>query len=346
VSLGSERVLSQRELNRAVLDRQLLLARGREPLPRALERVAGLQAQYAPSMYIGLWSRLEGFERDQLTSALEQRSVVQGTLMRVTIHLVSAEDYWPFAVGIRAARRERWLRARREMSAAELRSRAAKVKRRLAAGPLSRAELIEDMDARAFNGIGMWLDLVRAPPAGTWERRRADIYADAESWLGASSVTPTEGLERLIRRYLQGFGPASPGEIANWAGMPNREVSAALDRLELSHFRDESGGLLVDLPGLSLPPADSPAPARYLPTWDATLLVHCRRTLIVPEEHRPKIFHTKAPQSYPTFVVDGAVAGTWRYEDGRVALQPFGKLARADRDELEDEGRRLAALHA
>jgi CRP-like cAMP-binding protein len=345
VSLGAERVLSQRELNRAVLARQLLLARRRDSLPRALERIGGLQAQYAPSMYIGLWSRLAGFRRAQLTRALERRSVVQATLMRVTIHLVSAADYWPFAVGVRAARRERWLRARPELSEDELRAAAARAERRLADGPLSRAELIEDMDARAFNGIGMWLDLVRVPPAGTWERRRADIYATAESWLGPPSVTPDEGLELLIRRYLQGFGPAAPADIANWAGLPPREVNATLERLELRRFRDETGAPLVDLPRLALPDGDAPAPARYLPTWDATLLAHCRRTLILPEEHRPKIFHTKAPQSFATFLVDGAVAGTWRHENGRVELQPFGKLGRADRDELEEEGQRLAAFH-
>jgi hypothetical protein len=102
----------------------------------------------------------------------------------------------------------------------------------------------------------------------------------------------------------------------------------------------------VDLPRLALPAADTPAPARYLPTWDATLLVHCRRALILPEEHRPKIFHTKAPQSFPTFMIDGAVAGTWRHETRRIELHAFGRLARADRAELEEEGRRLAAFHA
>jgi CRP-like cAMP-binding protein len=346
VTLGAERVLSQRELNRAVLARQLLLARRRDSLPRALERIGGLQAQYAPSMYIGLWSRLTSFERDQLTRALERRTVVQATLMRVTIHLVSAADYWPFAIGVRAARRDRWMRARPERSEDDLRASAARAERRLADGPLARGELIEDMDARTFNGIGMWLDLVRVPPAGTWERRRADIYATAESWLGSPSVTPEEGLELLIRRYLQGFGPASPADIANWAGMPPREVGETLERLELRRFRDEAGGPLVDLPRLALPDADAPAPARFLPTWDATLLVHCRRALILPEEHRPKVFHTKTPQSVPTFLVDGAVAGTWRFETGRVELRPFGKLARGDRDELEEEGRRLALLHA
>ena len=345
MTIGAERVLSQRELNRAVLGRQLLLERRRDSLPRALERVGGLQAQYAPSMYIGLWSRLAGFERDQLTRALERRSVVQATLMRVTIHLVSAADYWPLTIAVRAARRERWMRARPEMSEDQLRAAAEKVKRRLAEGPLARSELIEDMDARTFNGIGMWLDLVRAPPAGTWERRRADIYATAESWLGPPSVTPAEGLELLIRRYLQGFGPAAPADIANWAGLPPREVNDAVERLELRRFRDEAGGPLVDLPRLALPAADTPAPVRFLPTWDATLLVHCRRALILPEELRPKVFHTKTPQSVPTFLVDGAVAGTWRHEGGRVKLRPFAKLGRAERDKLDEEGHRLAAFH-
>ena len=345
MTIGAERVLSQRELNRAVLARQLLLERRRDSLPRALERVGGLQAQYAPSMYIGLWSRLAGFERDQLTRALERHSVVQATLMRVTIHLVSAADYWPLTIAVRAARRERWMRARPEMSESQLRAAAEKAKHRLAEGALARSELIEDMDARTFNGIGMWLDLVRAPPAGTWERRRADIYATAESWLGPPSVTPAEGLELLIRRYLQGFGPAAPADIANWAGLPPREVNDAVERLELRRFRDEAGGPLVDLPRLALPAADTPAPVRFLPTWDATLLVHCRRALILPEELRPKVFHTKTPQSVPTFLVDGAVAGTWRHERGRVELRPFVKLGRAEREQLDEEGHRLAAFH-
>jgi hypothetical protein len=346
MSLGSERVLTQRELNRAVLARQLLLERGRTPLPKALERIAGIQAQYAPSMYVGLWSRLREFERGRLTRALERRAVVQATLMRVTIHLVSAADYWPLAIGIRAARRERWLKARPDVSARELRAAAAKAQRLLADGPRPRAELIEGIDTRLFNGVGVWLELVRVPPAGTWEHRRADIYATAESWLGRSEVTPAQGLEHAIRRYLQGFGPAAPADIANWAGLPPRQVSETVERLELRHFRDEHGALMVDLPRLALPGADVRAPARFLPTWDASLLVHCRRALILPEDYRPRIFHSKAPQSLPTFMVDGAVAGTWRHERGRILLDPFAKLARSDHEALEEEGRRLAQLHA
>jgi winged helix DNA-binding protein len=347
VAIGAERVLHQRELNRALLRRQFLLERRRESLPRALERVGGLQAQYAPSMYIGLWSRLQGFERASLTRALERRSVVQGTLMRATIHLVSARDYWPFAIGVREARWESWLRGHRgRVSADEVQAAARRVERLLDGGPRSRAELVEGLDTTHFNGAGVWLHLVRVPPAGTWERRRADVYATAESWLGPPAATPAEGLELLIRRYLQGFGPAAPADVAGWAGLPLTPVNAELERLELRRFRDEQGGLLVDLPRAPLPGADTPAPARFLPTWDATLLVNCRRTQILPEEHRPKIFHVTKPQSETTFLVDGAVAGTWSYEKGRVRLQPFGRLRREDRDELEAEGERLAAFVA
>jgi hypothetical protein len=344
---GTERILSRRELNRAMLERQLLLSRAGSPLPRTLERIAGIQAQYAPSMYIGLWSRLEGFERDALTRALERRSVVQGTLMRVTIHLVSARDYWPFALGVRDARREQWFRARKnDPSPRQVEAAAATVGRLLADGPRGRADLLEGMDARIFNGVGIWLDLVRVPPAGTWEHRRGDIYETAEAWLGPPEGTPDEGLELLIRRYLGRFGPGAPAEIADWAGMPPRPVAEALERLELRHFRTEEGGLLVDLPRAPLPPADTQAPARFLPTWDSTLLVHCRRTQFLPEEHRSKVFTTRTPQSDTAFAVDGEVAGTWRYDSGRVVLKPFGRLPASGREELEAEGKRLAAFMA
>ena len=109
----AERVLTQRELNRALLARQLLLERARLPIPRALERIGGIQDQYAPNAYIRLWSCLEGFRRDDLTRGLERRTVVQATLMRATIHVVSKRDFWPLAVAIRAGQREWWLRVRR-----------------------------------------------------------------------------------------------------------------------------------------------------------------------------------------------------------------------------------------
>src|SRR6266511_1222807 len=158
----------------------MLLSRAGATLPVALERMAGIQAQYAPSMYVGLWSRLAGFRREGLTDALERRSVVQGTLMRSTIHLVSREDYWPFAVAVRGSRRKWWLRVtperltEREMSAA-----AARVRERLAAGPMRRKDVEELVGKREAMGVGLWLAMVRVPPSGTWGRRRADLYAAA-----------------------------------------------------------------------------------------------------------------------------------------------------------------------
>jgi hypothetical protein len=349
LAAASERTLTQRELNRALLARQLLLKRARPPIPKVLERVGGLQAQYAPSMYVGLWSRIEGFERNDLDRALERRAVVQGTLMRVTIHLVSRGDYWPFAVGIRKSRREWWLRVHkprpdpREVAAA-----ARRLRKRLAGGTIHRSE-IDDLVGRSAvmtNGVGLWLDLVRVPPSGTWERRRADLYAAAEDWIGPAEVTPADGIERLVRRYLTGFGPATRDQIASWAGLPARAIDATLARLRLRRFRSENGKELLDLPRLPLPDAETPAPVRFLPIWDATLLVHARGTGILPEERRPLVFNTKTPQSVATFLVDGAVAGTWKYEQGGVRTEPFERLSRSAQKELDDEAERLAALHA
>ena len=315
MSPGAERILTQDELNRALLERQFLLARKRTSLPSALERIGGIQAQYAPSMYIGLWSRLEGFERSALTRALERRTVVQGTLMRATIHLVSAGDYWMLTAAIRDARKKAFLDSRRAaLDEDDLRQAAATVRKRLKAGEQARKPLMKGLDNTLFNGANVWLDIVRVPPAGTWERRRADLYALAEDWLERVQAAAAQGRELLIRRYLQGFGPAAPREIADWAGLKVRPVDEALEDLELRRFRDEQGGLLVDLPRAPLPAADTPAPVRFLPTWDATLLVHARRTQVLPEQHRAKVFSVKTPQSVPTFTVDGRVAGTWRYE--------------------------------
>jgi Winged helix DNA-binding domain len=332
-----------------LLGRQLLLERARTPLPRALERVGGLQAQYAPSMYIGLWSRVEGFQRDDLTRALERRTVVQGTLMRSTIHLASAGDYWPLALAILSRRREGWLRTHRGApSARQMAALARRLRPRLADGPLRRAEIdrLLGKGSAVTNGVGLWLELVRAPPSGTWERRRADLYAAAEQWLGPAEVTLQEATELLVRRYLGGFGPASRSEIADWAGLRPKEIAPALERLTLRRFLAEDGEELLDLPRAPLPDPKTPAPARFLPVWDATLLAHTRRTGILPERHRPTVFNTKTPHSVHTFLVDGEVAGTWKHEKGRVWLKPFGRLTAAARRELDVEAERLAAFHS
>jgi hypothetical protein len=347
--VSEPRTLTPRELNRALLKRQLLLDRARLGLPQALERMGGLQAQYAPSMYIGLWSRLHGFERAALTRALERRTVVQATLLRSTIHLVSRRDYWPWAIAVNASRREHWLRVARDAPRdAEMSAAARRLYEALDGGTMRRAEVEALIGKRAAQAVNLWLNLVRAPPSGTWERRRADLYAAAVDWLGPppADVDEAAGLALLVRRYLAAFGPATRADLASWSGVPAAALEPALATVRLRRFRSEDGAELIDLPRAPLPPADTPAPVRFLPTWDATLLVHARRTQILPEEHRPRIFHAKSPQSVPTFLVDGAVAGTWRHDGGRIDLEPFGRLDRTTARELREEAARLAAFHA
>jgi hypothetical protein len=344
----TERILSQRERNRALLARQLLLERANLPIPRAVERIGGVQAQYAPSAYVGLWTRLRAFRREALTSALERRSVVQGTLMRSTIHLVSGRDHPALASGVRAARRGSWLRAAR--GAADERTMAGTAERLrdvLADGPLPRRELVRllDVDPSIWNGLGLWVDLVRVPPSGTWERRSADLYGLAEAWLDMPEVSEAEGIERLIRRYLGGFGPSTTKEVAGWSGVPPTSLEGSLARMRLRRFRNEGGEMLHDLPRAPLPAADTPAPIRFLPTWDATLLINERGTQILPEHHRPRVFNTKTPHSVPTFLVDGQVAGTWRFERGRVRVEPFERPPRSVRSAIDHEAERLRAFH-
>lgn len=340
----AERVLTTRELNRALLARQLLLERVRLPIPRVLERIGGIQNQYAPNGYIRLWSCVEGFRHEDLTRALERRSVIQGTLMRETIHLVSRRDYPLFAAGIRRSVREWRLRVEKLADDAEIAATARRVRRHLRGRTVSRKEL--DELVAGTPGVYNWLDLVCVPPSGTWERRRAHTYALAEEWVGPLDASEDEGIEHLARRYLGGFGPASANQVSGWSKIPLARLRPVLERMSLRRFRDDQGQELLDLPRAPLPDPETPAPVRFLPTWDATLLVHARRTLILPEEYRPLIFHTKAPQSFPTFLVDGQVAGTWRYEDGRVRIEPFARLPRGARAELEDEAERLAAFSA
>ena len=341
----TERVLTVRELNRALLARQLLLERRRSSLPKAIEQAGGLQMQYAPSGYVGLWSRLEGFERDGLTRALERRSVVQATLMRVTIHLVSSREFWLFAAGLRRSRREWWLRLQKGRATdRQMKQDADRLRAALADGPRSVAELGEL--AKGFVGhVGLWLDLVRVPPSGTWERRRADLLGLAEEWVGPCDVSEDEGLDHLVRSYLRGFGPARPNDIASWAGLRVTTLKPALERLALRRFRDEAGKELLDLPRAPLPDPETPAPVRFLPHFDANLLVHTRRAQILPEQHRPRVFSTKNPFSVGTFLVDGQVAGAWSVQHGRITLEPYVRLSRSVRKEVVEEAERLDAFH-
>jgi hypothetical protein len=201
--------------------------------------------------------------------------------------------------------------------------------------------------ASGFLGtLGLWVDLVRVPPAGTWDHRRADRLALAEDWVGPEDCTEAEGHVHLVRAYLRAFGPASWTDISSWSGISVTAAKAAGAELTLRRFRDEDGRELVDLRGAPLPDPDTPAPVRFLPHWDTNLLVHARRSGLLPEAYRPRVFSTKNPFSVGTYLVDGVVAGAWSVRDGRVVLDPFEELRARDRRAVDDERAALEAFHA
>jgi hypothetical protein len=343
------RELSWEHLNRALLARQLLLERADIGPVAAVERVGGLQTQYSPSAYVGLWSRLAGFRRADLTDALLRRRIVQAWVMRCTIHMVSAADYAPLTEAVREQRRVWFTRATRD--AGDVPAAAAAVRDLLADGPRKQAEIVAHLVAEgfpkaAFSGVQLWVDLVRVPPAGTWDSPRAHVYGLAEQWLRPNPVDRAAAEEHLARRHLRGYGPATPGDLARYAGWTITHAKGVLERIPVRTARDPDGTLLVDLPRAPLPDPRTPAPVRFLSNYDGVLLLgHATRARLLPPEHRDKVFHTRKPQSVPTFLVDGRVAGTWRFADGRVQTAAFEPLAPAARDEVAAEAARLTAFH-
>lgn len=343
-------VLTARHLNRALLTRQQLLGRAYRTIPDLLAQTAGLQTQYAPAGYVGLWTRLRDFERPALTQALEDHSAVQGTLMRTTIHLVDARDYWRFAVGTREARRRWGLRnvERSGRTERDLREAADRLREALADGPKSVAEL--DGPADGFLGfVGLWVDLVRVPPSGTWERRRADRIALAESWVGPEDATAEEGRRRLVSAYLGAFGPAPWRDIATWAGVPVSDLRSAAegaDGVPLARYQDEQGGELLDLPDAVLPDPDTPAATRFLAPWDAALAAHARRAGVLPDTLRTVVYPDPNPYSQGALIVDGTVAGTWSVRDGDVVVRLLRELLPAQVEEVEAERVALKEFYA
>jgi hypothetical protein len=221
---------------------------------------------------------------------------------------------------------------------------------RAADGP-QKPKAIEDAVGVPVMHLNQWTELVRVPPSGTWDRRRADLYALAEDWLGAAApaarVDTDEALEHLVRRYLGAFGPAPVADIASWSGVPVRDIGPVVERMRpgLRSYRSEGGDDLVDLPRARVPDVDTPVPVRFIPVWDALTLVNMRRTGVLPEEYRKVLFNTKNPHSFNTFLVDGEIAGRWKHTPKGIALTPFETLSKATRTALEEEAEGLDALH-
>jgi hypothetical protein len=336
--------LTQRELNRATLARQLLLRRDRLSPVRAIERLAGLQAQLPSSPYLALWARLEGFERASLERALARRRVVKALLMRATMHLVSARDL-PFLDA--AVRETRTLvRARgTQPPPDELVQRIVALARER---PRTRTEIMDALgfhsrmqdvgEIRTYSWVIALGRLEQTPESAFYGFRGSPAYEPADH----AHPPRDEATAYAIRRYLTAFGPATRADVSQWSGVPIRDLAGGFERLRLRALRDDHGRELLDLPRAPLPPGDTPAPPRLLPRWDELLLAHKDRTRVLPDEYR-KIVIAKNGDVQQAFLVDGVVAGLWTRDGDRISLEPFAPLPRTTRRELEDEAARLQA---
>ena len=339
----SERVLSLRELNRALLARQLLLERARLPVTRAIERVAGLQAQEPAPPFIGLWTRLEGFERAKLADELHRRRVVKGTLMRGTLHLVTVRDFAllaPATTPMVQALWRRYLRDREPIPGVEeLAERALE----FATEPRTNAEMRDFL-----GGDDPWWRIrrhglfVHAPGDEPWAFARRPRFVAARAWLGRPLVDPETSRRHLVRRYLAAFGPAAVNDVAEWSGLTVGDLRQVLERVRLRRFRDERGRVLLDLPRAPLPDAATPAPPRLVPAFDNLILSHADRTRVIANEYRRTVISGGIVD--PVFLVDGFVAGRWRLVRGALELDRFERLPRGVERELRREGQRLAAF--
>jgi hypothetical protein len=351
-----ERVLTQRELNRALLARQLLLERKRLSLPRAVEQLAGLQAQYTPSPYLSLHARLEGFRRDQLTSALERRTLVKALLMRGTLHVVTPGDFWAFTAARRALGTDYWPPSyERRVPKAKIVEIARATIAELRAGPKRFEEIRALLEPHATAGVNatfLWRrvqgqeHVVHAAPSGTWGYHGEGVYEAADAALDGSPPSPEQACDRLVRSYLVAFGPATMQDIAQWAGLQRvgglREI---LERLELRTFADESRRTLYDLPRAPLPDPETPAPPRLVPRFDNLVLSHADRSRVLGDVPVGRVV-TKNAIVHATILVDGFVAGTWQLEKGRVRLEPFARLPKETKDALDHEAERVESFVA
>jgi hypothetical protein len=308
-------------------------------VPRALERVAGLQAQLGSAPYLGLWSRLEGFRRESLERALLSGKAARGVLMRGTVHVVSTPDYGLFAAALDVAP-PGWVTPEADRDAVRVTA----ALRAFAAEPRTRTEALDWLQREhgvdSGDTIGVWYALrlrariAHAPESSLWS---SPIHNPRFVAVEHEDADPEAARAELVRRYLAAFGPATRAEIAGWSGMKVRDFSHLLDGL--AALRDDRGRQLLDLPRAPRPAGDTPAPVRFLPKFDNVLLDRAR---VLPEEYR-KLIVRKNADVQPTFTVDGFVAGIWRAERNRVVTEAFAPLPRAAKRELADEAARLQA---
>jgi hypothetical protein len=350
----SAEILSRRELNRALLERQHLLRRADMPVKDMVEHLVGLQAQEIMPPYIGLWSRVEGFDPNELGRLLEEREVVRLWLMRGTIHLATVHDALAFKplTQVVAERQHRGGHYGRRMGGAEIEALVKAARELLAEEQLGGRELGRRLVARGIgedaeaigNAARTHLPLVQVTPRGVWGQRGLAKLATIQSWTGRE-LEPEPSIDDFVVRYLRAFGPASVADIQNWSGLTRLKDVVERLRERLVVFHDESGRELFDLPDAPRPDPDVPAPVRLLGEYDNILLGHADRTRIIPADFPWAAM--RAPRRFVSnLLVDGVLHATWWLErEGNAAailgIRPFGRLSKRDRDEVEAEAQRM-----
>jgi hypothetical protein len=352
---ASNDVLDRRRLNRALLERQMLLRRRRVPILEAVERLVGMQAQVPRDPYVALWSRLDRFRPEALAEPIADRRAVRMGLLRSTLHLVTARDAVTLRTVIDPAI-QRTLHSQspfgrrlvgldvEELKAAATELLEERPRTRAQLGPLL-AERWPDHDATSLSyAITYLLPLVQVTPRGIWGQTGPAAFTTVELWLGQPLARGTSP-DALVTRYLAAFGPATPADVQAWSGLQGmREVLERL-RPRLRAFRGEDGRELFDVPGAPLPNPDTPAPPRFLPEYDNVGLAHADRSRIVAPEMRGW-----TEVGWGSVLVDGFGSARWKMEREKdiatLRVEPFRKLTRADTSAVSEEGARLLAFLA
>jgi hypothetical protein len=351
-------VLGTRALNRALLERQLLLRRRELPAGRALDHIVGAQAQAPLAPYVGLWSRLERFEHGELGALVADRRAVRAQLMRSTIHLVGAEDCLALRplCGPVLERTFQSNPFRRAVAGMNLEPVLAAGRAALEERPLTRAELGRvlaerwpDHDASALaHAVTFRVPVVQVPPRGVWGRSGPAAWATMDGWLGRP-LGDGATAEQALLRYLAAFGPATAADFRTWSGLTGVGAAVESVRPRLRVLRDEHGRELLDVPDGPLPDPDTPAPPRFLPEYDNVLLSHADRKRVMAPERRVPLLPGNGGTS-GTLLIDGFYAADWRIErDGERAtlvVRPFERLAKRDAADVGEEGERLLGFAA
>src|SRR3954447_23170036 len=352
--------LTLTDLNRTLLARQLLLERRPVPLVRALEAVAGIQAQDPVAPLFGLAARLEGFQASALTRALDRRSVVRGRLMRGTVHLVSARDYRrmePAVAPLIRGQHLQYQRGRPPMpDVAERTAEAMAMAGEPGGGWAVGAEPVLSATLRAHFGEDGWWRIRRA---GRWlyapvEGRRSGfgrsaVFVAADAWLGgAPFASVEESLAHLARRGLAAFGPMTLADLAAWSGLPVATRRPDVESLRLVRRRDAEGRELLDVPRAVVAGGDVPAPPRLLAAVDDTILSHADRTRVIDDDARRMVIRGGMVDA--VVLVDGFVRGRWKVaratRSAELVVEAFAPIPRAHVRALREEAERTLAFAA